>query len=131
MAQHPLDRRDVLTLGGLASLYSFSPGRTLMNTAAQSAGDRRVELYGLMGELPDRRRPIGGKKRQEVERDGYILETWDLDLNGIEPVPAYVARPRSRTGRAPAVVFDGTVAGHQTTEELLERVKGWFENGSR
>jgi hypothetical protein len=111
MTRHPLDRRDVLALGGLASLYSLSPGRMLMETAAQPAGDRRRELYGLMGELPDRRRPIGGTKRQEVERDGYILETWDLDLNGIEPVPAYVARPRSLSGRAPAVVFDHSHGG--------------------
>jgi bidirectional [NiFe] hydrogenase diaphorase subunit len=40
------------------------------------------------------------------------------------------ARCLGACGIAPAVVFDGTVAGHQTTEELLERVKGWFENGS-
>jgi NADH:ubiquinone oxidoreductase subunit E len=40
------------------------------------------------------------------------------------------ARCLGACGIAPAVVFDGTVAGHQTTAELLERVKGWFENGS-
>jgi bidirectional [NiFe] hydrogenase diaphorase subunit len=40
------------------------------------------------------------------------------------------ARCLGACGIAPAVVLDGTVAGHQTTEELLERVKGWFENGS-
>ena len=39
--------------------------------------------------------PAHGKKRGEVERDGYILETWVLDLNGLEPVPAYVARPKA------------------------------------
>ena len=58
-----------------------------------------------------RRRPIGGKKRSEAERDGYVLETWDLDLNGIEAVPAYLARPRTVTGRAPAVVFNHSHGG--------------------
>ena len=41
------------------------------------------------------------------------------------------ARCLGACGIAPAVVFDGTVAGHQTTEDLLERLKGWFEHGSR
>ena len=71
---------------------------------AQRPEDRRRELYALLGDLPDRQRPIGGKKRTEEERDGYVLETWDLDLNGIETVPAYLARPRgadrTRPGRA-------------------------------
>ena len=40
--------------------------------------------------------------RSQVERDGYILETWDLDLNGSETVPAYLARPRTAPGRRPA-----------------------------
>jgi dienelactone hydrolase len=113
MAQHPIDRRDVLTLAGLASLYSLSSAEARMVTSPtmQRADDRRRELYSLMGELPDRQRPIGGKKRGEAERDGYILETWDLDLNGIELVPAYVARPRSVSGRLPAVVFDHSHGG--------------------
>ena len=55
----------------------------------------------LLGDLPDRKRPIGGKKRSEEERDGYILETWDLDLNGIETVPAYFARPSDAHRRVP------------------------------
>jgi hypothetical protein len=81
---------------------------------AQSADARRRELYALLGDLPDRRRPIGGKKRSEEERDGYILETWDLDLNGIEIVPAYLARPRNFTGRIPAVLFDHSHGGGYT-----------------
>ena len=63
--------------------------------------------------------PIGGgpsaaKKRSEEERDGYVLETWDLDLNGIETVPAYLARPRGLSGRAPAIVFDHSHGGGYT-----------------
>lgn len=40
-----------------------------------------------------------------------MLERWTLDLNGIEPVPAYVARPRGATGRRPAVVFNHSHGG--------------------
>jgi Dienelactone hydrolase family len=113
MSQHHIDRREVLTLAGLASLHSWSPLKAGSMTAqdASQAASRRRELYALMGDLPDRRRPIGGKKRGEQERDGYILETWDLDLNGIELVPAYVARPRAVSGRIPAIVFDHSHGG--------------------
>src|SRR5262245_1123331 len=113
MSHHHIDRREVLTLAGLASLHSWAPLKAGSMTAqdASQAASRRRELYSLMGDLPDRRRPIGGKKRGEQERDGYILETWDLDLNGIEAVPAYVARPRNATGRLPAVVFDHSHGG--------------------
>jgi Acetyl xylan esterase (AXE1) len=116
MASHTIGRRDMLALAGLASLSSLSPpahandGRT-MESPMQPADDRRRELYGLLGDLPDRKRPIKGTKRQEAPRDTYILETWDLDLNGIETVPAYFARPASSSVRAPAVLFNHSHGG--------------------
>lgn len=72
---------------------------------------RRQELYRLLGNLPPGDRAIGGTKRGEAERDGYILETWDLDLNGIENVPAYLARPRQSHGRAPGILFNHSHGG--------------------
>src|SRR4051812_27023770 len=89
-----LSRRDVLNLTSLASIASIAPmtPRQKPSPPAATPDGRRRELYGLLGDLPDRKRPISGKKRHEEERDGYILETWDLDLNGIETVPAYLAR---------------------------------------
>jgi hypothetical protein len=108
-----LTRRDVLNLTGLASMSPLaSKIRPQQKPVAKAIpSGRRRELYGLLGELPDRNRPIGGTKRGEQERDGYILETWDLDLNGIEKVPAYVARPRAVSGRLPAVLFDHSHGG--------------------
>jgi bidirectional [NiFe] hydrogenase diaphorase subunit len=41
------------------------------------------------------------------------------------------ARCLGACGIAPAVVFDGAVAGQQTAEATLERLKGWLEDGSR
>ena len=59
---------------------------------------------------------------REEDRDGYRLETWTLDLNGVEPVPAYVARPRTMTGRVPAVLFNHSHGGGYTIgkKELVE-----------
>jgi hypothetical protein len=82
-------------------------------TADRSAA-RRDELYRLLGDLPDRRRPVSGKKTAESERDGYVLERWELDLNGMEIVPAYVARPRGTSGRRAAVVFNHSHGGGYT-----------------
>lgn len=108
-----IDRRQALALGGFAALSPLAAGAHEA-AAPQTAAARRRELYSLLGDLPDRQRPIGGQKRQEEERDGYILETWDLDLNGIEIVPAYLARPIGAKGRLPAVVFDHSHGGGYT-----------------
>ena len=40
------------------------------------------------------------------------------------------ARCLGACGIAPSVVLDGAVAGHQTSEAVLERVKGWRTRGS-
>jgi dienelactone hydrolase len=79
--------------------------------AYRDAPARRARLYALLGDLPDRDRPIGGTKRGEEERDGYLLESWVLDLNGLEPVPAFLARPKATPRRAPAVLFDHSHGG--------------------
>jgi len=79
--------------------------------AHRDAAGRRARLYELLGDLPDRHRPIGATKRGEEERDGYVLESWVLDLNGLEAVPAFLARPKGAGRRAPAVVFDHSHGG--------------------
>lgn len=76
------------------------------SAASGSVERRRAELYALLGDLPPLNRPITASQRGQEERDGYLLETWDLDLNGIETVPAYLARPRELTGPAPAILFN-------------------------
>ncbi|MBD2563064.1 MULTISPECIES: bidirectional hydrogenase complex protein HoxE [Nostoc] len=40
------------------------------------------------------------------------------------------ARCLGACGIAPAVVFDGTVLGNQTAESVLDRIKGWLQDGS-
>jgi len=72
---------------------------------------RRAELYALLGDLPDRQRPVQATRRGEEERDGYVLESWSLDLNGLEPVPAFLARPKGLCHAAPAIVFNHSHGG--------------------
>jgi acetyl esterase/lipase len=108
----PIPRRDLLALAvlGASGLPAGSESRG-QETRSPQPPERRRELYGLLGDLPARARPISGKQRSEAARDGYVLETWDLDLNGIETVPAYVARPQAAGGRRPAVVFNHSHGG--------------------
>ena len=115
-----MPRRDVLALASMAPLSAMAAWSDEAGAAAQAGpgtttpAARRGALYALLGDLPDRRRAVSGQKRDETVRDGYVLESWELDLNGIEPVPAYVARPRGLTGRAPGVVFNHSHGGGYT-----------------
>ncbi len=113
----------MLTLGALAPMAgAASLSHAGTGAWAATPGGRRAELYALLGDLPDRTRPVSGRKTKEAEHDGYMLETWVLDLNGIEAVPAYVARPRAATGRLPAVLFNHSHGGGYTIgkKEFIE-----------
>src|SRR5215217_6617950 len=109
-----IPRRELLALGTVSPLLSAALAAQAAATASTIPDARRSELYGLLGKLPDRHRPIRKDKISEEERDGYILERWVFDLNGIEPVPAFVARPRTLAGRAPAVLFNHSHGGGYT-----------------
>lgn len=114
-----MTRRSLLTVmasavlgaaGAEAPFFNISPPTNLRYTR-ESALALRAELYGLLGVLPPRDRPIVVKKRSEEKRDGYVLETLLLDLNGFEEVPAYLARPENLSARAPAVLFNHSHGG--------------------
>ena len=68
--------------------------------------ERREQLYHLLGDLPDRHHPISVSTVSQEERESYLLEKLMLDLNGIETVPAYFARPKTLTERLPAVLYN-------------------------
>jgi dienelactone hydrolase len=82
-----------------------------LGRSSRDVAGRRSRLYELLGDLPDRQRPISATKRGEEERDGYVLESWVLDVNGLEPAPAFLARPKGATRPAPAIVFDHSHGG--------------------
>jgi len=72
---------------------------------------RRRQLYELMGDLPDRDRPISCRSVATERRGGYVLETLVLDLNGDEDVPAYFVRPADTDGPCPAVLYNHAHGG--------------------
>ena len=66
----------------------------------------REKLYSLLGDLPDKNRPVSGNTVSEKDCGTYILENLLLDLNGIQSVPAYVAKPKNVFGRLPCVIYN-------------------------
>ena len=66
---------------------------------------RRKELMGLLGNLPPLERKVSAQLIESRDMGGWVLETLLLDLNGIESVPAYLARP-SEPGEYPAVLYN-------------------------
>jgi hypothetical protein len=77
----------------------------------QTQRERREELYGLLGDLPPRGRPVGATLVSREECQSYTLEKLVLDLNGVEAVPAYFTRPRSGSGPYPAVLYNHAHGG--------------------
>ncbi|RPJ55136.1 MAG: alpha/beta hydrolase, partial [Acidobacteria bacterium] len=75
------------------------------NQAPKGVQARRSELYSLLGDLPPRNRPITAKNVSTEQRAGYTLEKLVLDLNGLEPVPAYFVKPANATGKLPTILY--------------------------
>ncbi len=72
---------------------------------------RRAQLYSLLGKLPARDRKIAAQLVSSEDRGSYVLEKLVLDLNGLEPVPAYFAKPKGASGRLPTVLFNHSHGG--------------------
>ena len=90
-----------------------------MTTSRQ---ERRQELWSLMGDLPAWDREISVSLVLEEERESYVLEKLVLDLNGIEPVPAYFVRPLSASEPMPAVLYNHAHGGDYVLgkDELID-----------
>lgn len=80
--------------------------RTNSNDVPVRKEKQRKELYQLLGKLPDRRRPISVKVVSRQEGDELIVEKLLLDINGLEPVPAYFTKPKAAKGKVPVVLFN-------------------------
>ena len=72
---------------------------------------KRKLLYNLLGKLPDRKRSVSGKAFYTQNCDGYLLEHIVLDLNGIEEVSAYLAKPAIEKEKFPVIVFNHAHGG--------------------
>jgi len=84
-------------------LAAMAGGPAVANTGfdKRAADARRKRLYSLMGDLPARGRKISARIVSTEERPGFVLEKLVLDLNGLEPAPAWFVRPKQVKG-APA-----------------------------
>ena len=96
---------------------------------ATSRRARVDELYGLLGDLPDRDRPISCEKACETECESYVLEKLVLDLNGIELVPAYFTRPKKQPAPWPAVLYNHAHGGDYVLgKDELTRGRSLIQN---
>jgi len=82
--------------------------------------NRLRQLFALLGE---RSKPetLTAQVVGIEERNGYLLESLMLDLNGLEKVPAYFAKPVDVEGALPTIIFNHSHGGNfdQGKEELL------------
>src|SRR5262249_9488134 len=113
--------RSAALLSSGAGLAMTAPAAPLSNEEfAALQAKRRKELWGLLGELPAPR-PPKAKVLQTEKRPGYALEHLDLDLNGIESVPACLLLPDKRPTPAPGLLYIHWHGGNYPVgkEELL------------
>lgn len=72
---------------------------------------QREKLLSLLGDLPE----IAEKPKAHLigveETEAYMLEKLILDLNGIEPVPAYFVKPKEHTEKLPVILFNHSHGG--------------------
>ncbi len=82
---------------------------------------RRQALYRLLGDLPDRHRPITAVRVTQEERPHYLLEQLVLDLNGTESVPAYFVKPKAGVQPFPTLLYNHAHGGDYVLgkDELL------------
>lgn len=110
-----IPRRRLASLAGLGALGLRLSHAGAMHSSPQAfemqSAEKRRQLYELLGDLPPRGRSISARKLREWERDGYVAEDLELDLNGYEPVPAVFVKPKSLAGSAPAVLFNHSHGG--------------------
>lgn len=73
--------------------------------------ERRQALYALLGDLPDRQRPITAHTISSVTNSAYHMDTLLLDLNGAESVPAYLVRPLAAEHPLPVILYNHAHGG--------------------
>lgn len=87
----------------------------------QDAAKRRQELYSLLGDLPPRDRDVSAELVSAQEIENYLVEKLKLNLNGMESVPAYFAKPKSQEKPLPCILYNHAHGGNYALgkDELL------------
>jgi len=66
---------------------------------------RRKQLMGLLGDLPWSHQPKAPKLLRKEDHEGYTLEFYEFDFNGIEPVAGTLLIPHNLTSKAPCMLY--------------------------
>jgi len=106
---HEFTRRQAMRLAAVSQAAAM----TAAGAPAATPSARRRQLYALLGDLPARNRKISVRVISEEDRPTYHLQKLELDLNGIEPVPAYFVRPLGLEPgkKVPAMLFHHSHGG--------------------
>lgn len=106
-----LPRRDFLKQSAIAAAAASTPAvpdaqafKTKREFTVYQQKRRRL-LWSLLGDLPVSHRPKPPKLIKTEKHDGYTLERLELDLNGIEPVPALLLIPDKLQKPAPGLLY--------------------------
>ncbi len=89
---------------GISSMTDAQSFKTVREFTAYQQKRRKL-LWSLLGDLPVHHRPKAPKLIKTEKGDGYTLEHLELDLNGIEPVPALLLIPDKRQPKAPGLLY--------------------------
>lgn len=102
----------------------FTFGSELKEEPSAQEKSRKL-LYGMLGKLPDRNRPITVRSSTPRTTDTYLVEKLLLDLNGAEDVPAYFIKPRTHTGRLPVILYCHTHKNNRTVgkNEVIDGIE--------
>jgi len=89
--------------------------------------DARALLYTLLGDLPERHRPLTATCLETTDHDGYSMDYLLLDLNGVEPVPALFVKPDQAVGRIPCQLYNHAHGNDYLTgkRELINGRAAW------
>lgn len=116
-------RRELLAAGAsaAAALAGTTEFMDFDRVLFERQASRRKELWSLLGDLPARR-PVKAKLLDSSKRKGFTLEKLELDLNGIEQVPAYFLIPERIRPPAATVLYLHYHGGNydRGKNELLE-----------
>ena len=87
---------------------------------------QRQKLMKLLGDLPGKDAPIDCQLICRDENEKFVKESLLLELNGIEPVPAYFIKPRKGGTQFPVIVYNHWHGGeyHLGKEQVLQTING-------
>ena len=87
--------------------------------------ENRKKLTSLLGDLPQLNRDkVAARLVDTEEFESFTMEKLTLDLNGMEPVPAYFVKPKGVKGKLPVILFNHSHGGNYQNgkDELIHGV---------